>query len=280
MKLANLAGRAALVVGDRAIDLATVTDGDLGPDVQPLFARWPEVQAVAARLGADDGHPFDPALLGPPVPRPAQVFAIGLNYRAHAAESGMELPEVPATFTKFPACLNGPFGDVEVPTDTTDWEVELVVVIGELADRVAEGAAWDHVAGLTVGQDLSERTVQFAAGRQFSLGKSFRGFAPIGPWVVTPDELDNPDDLALGCSLNGETVQSSRTSDLVFTVPQLIAELSAVVPLLPGDLVFTGTPAGIGSARTPPRYLHPGDVLESWVEGIGSIRNTMVAARP
>ena len=277
MRLANLAGRAVVVVGDRAIDLATATDGKLGPDVQSLYARWPEVRAAAADLDVSAAQPFDPALLGPPVPRPAQVFAIGLNYRAHAEESGMELPEVPATFTKFPACLNGPFGNVEVPTDTTDWEVELVVVVGAPADRVAEGEAWDHVAGLAVGQDLSERTVQFAAGRQFSLGKSFRGFAPLGPWVVTPDELDDPDDLALGCAVNGETVQASRTSDLIFTVPELVAELSAVVPLQPGDLVFTGTPAGTGFARTPPRYLRPGDVLESWVEGIGSIRNTMVA---
>ncbi|MFI5045005.1 MAG: fumarylacetoacetate hydrolase family protein, partial [Acidimicrobiales bacterium] len=208
-----------------------------------------------------------------PVPRPRQVFAIGLNYRTHAEESGMAVPDVPATFTKFPASLSGPFDDIEIVGTTVDWEVELVVVIGRRADRVGEADAWDHIAGLTVGQDISDRTLQFAAGAQFSLGKSRRGFGPMGPWVVTTDELDNPDDLGLGCSVDGETVQDARTSDLIFNVPRLIAELSAVLPLLPGDVIFTGTPAGIGATRDPARFLQPGQVLETWVEGIGTIRN-------
>jgi 2-keto-4-pentenoate hydratase/2-oxohepta-3-ene-1,7-dioic acid hydratase in catechol pathway len=127
-----------------------------------------------------------------------------------------------------------------------------------------------------VGQDVSDRQLQFAAGMQFSLGKSRRGYGPIGPWVVTPDELADPDDLALGCSVDGETVQDARTSDLIFTVPRLVAELSAVLPLLPGDVIFTGTPAGVGMARQPARALQPGQVLESWIEGIGTIRNRCV----
>ena len=148
-----------------------------------------------------------------PVPRPRQVFAIGLNYAAHAAEAGVESPTFPPTFTKFPTCLTGPDATVELPSEFVDWEVELVVVIGRLAHEVAEGNGWSHVAGLTVGQDLSERIVQTRPpAPQFSLGKSFPGFGPIGPWVVTPDELDNPDDLALGCTVNGEEVQKSRTS--------------------------------------------------------------------
>jgi 2-keto-4-pentenoate hydratase/2-oxohepta-3-ene-1,7-dioic acid hydratase in catechol pathway len=212
-------------------------------------------------------------MLGCPVPRPRQVFAIGLNYRSHAEESGMAVPEVPATFTKFPASLAGPFDEVELVANTVDWEVELVVVIGRHADRVAVDAAWDHVAGVTVGQDLSDRALQFAAGMQFSLGKSRRGFGPMGPWVVTPDELADRDDLGLGCSVDGEVVQDARTSDLIFDVSQLIAELSAVLPLLPGDVVFTGTPSGVGMARQPPRALAPGQVLESWIESIGTIRN-------
>jgi 2-keto-4-pentenoate hydratase/2-oxohepta-3-ene-1,7-dioic acid hydratase in catechol pathway len=185
----------------------------------------------------------------------------------------LAVPEVPATFTKFPTSLAGPFDEVELVVDTVDWEVELVVVIGRRADRVQAAEAWDHVAGVTVGQDLSDRALQFAAGMQFSLGKSRRGFGPMGPWVVTPDELDNRDDLALGCSVDGEVVQDGRTSDLVFDVAQLIAELSAVLPLLPGDVIFTGTPSGVGMARQPPRALAPGQVLESWIEGIGTIRN-------
>jgi 2-keto-4-pentenoate hydratase/2-oxohepta-3-ene-1,7-dioic acid hydratase in catechol pathway len=201
------------------------------------------------------------------------VFAIGLNYRSHAEESGMALPAVPATFTKFPASLAGPFHDVELVGTNVDWEVELVAVVGRRADRVAEADGWSHIAGLTVGQDISDRDLQFAAGAQFSLGKSRRGFGPMGPWLVTPDELANPDDLALGCSVDGETVQDARTSDLIFDIPRLVAELSAVLPLLPGDVIFTGTPAGVGITRQPPRALQPGQVLETWIDGIGTIRN-------
>lgn len=189
----------------------------------------------------------------------------------------MAIPEVPATFTKYPASLGGPFDDIEIIGGSVDWEVELVAVIGRAADRVAESDAWDHVAGLTVGQDISDRALQFAAGMQFSLGKSRRGYGPMGPWLVTPDEVPDRDDLALGCSIDGETVQDGRTNDLVFGVARLVAELSAVLPLLPGDVIFTGTPAGVGMARKPPRSLQPGQVLETWIEGIGTIRSTCVA---
>lgn len=277
MLLANVAGRAALVVGEEGarevVDVATASNGALGPDLRGCYDRWDELLAFAASAPAPTGRLVE-ADLGCPVPEPRQVFAIGLNYRAHAEESGMEVPSVPATFTKYPASLAGPFDDVEVVGDAVDWEVELVAVIGRRADRVAEADGWSHVAGLTVGQDLSDRTLQFAAGAQFSLGKSRRGFGPMGPWVVTPDELEDPDDLGLGCSVDGEVVQDSRTSDLIFSVPRLVAELSAVLPLLPGDVIFTGTPAGVGFTRQPPRALRPGNVLETWIEGIGSMRNT------
>jgi 2-keto-4-pentenoate hydratase/2-oxohepta-3-ene-1,7-dioic acid hydratase in catechol pathway len=283
MRLANLAGRATLVVpgtDDRGVDVATVADSPFGPDVQALYDEWDAFRAFAVQLDLRDAAavPFEPSELRAPVPAPRQVFGIGLNYRSHAAESGMDLPTVPATFTKFPACITGPFADVELPNGTVDWEVELVVVIGRRADRVAAVDAWSHVAGLTIGQDLSDRVLQLAAGGQFSLGKSHRGFAPIGPWVVTADELADPDDLALGCSIDGATVQDARTSDLVFDVSQLIVELSAVVSLLPGDIIFTGTPGGVGFTRRPPRYLQPGESLESWIEGIGTIRNHFTAA--
>ena len=132
------------------------------------------------------------------------------------------------------------------------------------------------MAGLTVGQDVSDRHLQFAAGGQFSLGKSRRGYGPMGPWVVSPEDLPDPDDLGLGCSVDGETVQQGRTTDLVFSVPRLVAELSAVLPLLPGDVIFTGTPAGVGVTRQPPRFLQRGQTLESWVEGVGTIRNRCV----
>jgi 2-keto-4-pentenoate hydratase/2-oxohepta-3-ene-1,7-dioic acid hydratase in catechol pathway len=277
VRLANLRGRAALVVPAGAIDVARASAGAFGPDLRSVYEQWPAFRSWADGVEVAAAEPYEEAELASPSPEPRQVFAIGLNYRAHAEESGMTIPTVPATFTKFPESLTGPFADVELPAATVDWEVELVAVIGIRADRVAEADGWSHVAGLTVGQDLSERTMQFAAGSQFSLGKSYRGFGPMGPWLVTPDELADPDDLPLGCSIDGTVVQDARSNDLIFGIPRLIAELSAVVPLLPGDVIFTGTPSGVGFAAQPPRFLHPGEVVESWVGGIGTIRNRMVA---
>jgi 2,4-didehydro-3-deoxy-L-rhamnonate hydrolase len=276
MKLANLDGRAVIVLGDEVADVASASGGAFGPDPMGLYEQWAAFVEFAATVTSGTG-PLDETMLGTPVPRPRQVFAIGLNYRSHAEESGMAVPEVPATFTKFPSSLSGPFDDIEIIGDTVDWEVELVAVVGRTADRVVEADAWSHVAGLTVGQDISDRGLQFAAGMQFSLGKSRRGYGPIGPWLVTLDEVEDPDDLALGCSVDGETVQDARTSDLIFGVPSLIAELSGVLPLWPGDVIFTGTPAGVGMTRQPPRALRPGQVLETWIEGIGTIRNRCVA---
>jgi 2-keto-4-pentenoate hydratase/2-oxohepta-3-ene-1,7-dioic acid hydratase in catechol pathway len=276
MKLANLDGRLVVVLADGVADVATASDGRFGPDPMSAYDDWTAFATWASGVTETTG-PIDESRLGCPVPRPRQVFAIGLNYRSHAEESGMAVPDVPATFTKFPASLGGPFDDVELHGDTVDWEVELVAVVGDRADRVAEADGWRHIAGLTVGQDISDRSLQFAAGMQFSLGKSRRGYGPMGPWLVTPDEVPDPDDLALGCSVDGETVQDARTSDLIFTVPRLVAELSAVLPLLPGDVIFTGTPAGVGMASQPPRALRPGQVLESWIEGVGTIRNRCVA---
>ncbi len=275
MKIANANDRAVLVLEDGIADVATASGGRFGPDPMSLYDDWPAFLEFAATVTGATG-PLVEDDLRCPVPRPRQVFAIGLNYRSHAEESGMAVPAVPATFTKFPASLGGPFDDIEIPNESIDWEVELVVVMGREADRVARADAWSHVAGVTVGQDISDRHLQFAAGAQFSLGKSRRGYGPMGPWVVTPDALDDPDDLALGCSVDGETVQDARTSDLIFDVPDLVAELSAVLPLMPGDVIFTGTPAGVGFTRQPTRCLQPGQVLESWIEGIGTIRNRCV----
>lgn len=279
MRLANLAGRAVLVVGeDAAVDVHEASNGRFGPSTMEVLEDWGSFEAEAREYTSGVAQPFRTEDLGPPVPMPRQVFAIGLNYASHARESGIEVPGSPATFTKFPTCVTGPKAQVSLPCDTVDWEVELVAVIGRRADRVPAADAWWHVAGVTIGQDLSDRTLQFAAGNQFSLGKSHRGFAPSGPWIVTVDELVDPDDLALGCSVNGEERQRARTSDLIVGVPGLIAHLSSVTTLLPGDLIFTGTPSGVGMAMSPPRYLRPGDVIESWIEGVGTMTTTMVAA--
>jgi 2,4-diketo-3-deoxy-L-fuconate hydrolase len=276
MRVANADGRAVLIHGDGIVDIATASAGTLPDDPQALYDHWDAVRALADRITSADA-PLDVQRLEAPVPSPRQVFAIGMNYAAHAAEAGVENPSFPPTFTKFPTCLTGPDATVELPSEFVDWEVELVVVIGRHAYEVAEGDGWSHVAGLTVGQDLSERIVQTRPpAPQFSLGKSFPGFGPIGPWIITPDELDDPHDLALGCTVNGEEVQKSRTADLIFGVDALINRLSSITPLLPGDLIFTGTPSGVGGTRTPPRFLAAGDELVSTIEGIGTIRTHLV----
>src|SRR3954469_9923833 len=196
MRIAAVDDRLALLHGDLALDVERASDGRFGADPQAIYERWDEFAAWAE--GASGGEPY--ASLNAPVPRPRQVFALGLNYADHAAEAGFDLPPMPLTFTKFPSCLAGPEESVAVATPKVDWEVELVVAIGRRAHRASDG--WAHVAGLTVGQDLSAREVQLAGSPpQFSLGKSFPGFGPTGPWV----ETSRSDDLAISCTLNGET---------------------------------------------------------------------------
>ncbi|MGV9798435.1 fumarylacetoacetate hydrolase family protein [Mycobacterium sp. NPDC003449] len=276
MRIANLRDRLVLLTDGGAIDVHTASAGRFGPDPQAVFEDWPAF-AGWARTASGDGQPYAETELGAPVPRPAQVFGIGLNYVKHAAESGLPLPERPMVFTKFPSSITGPHGEIALSGNTVDWEVELVVVIGTSASRVTEADAWSHVAGLTVGQDISDRDVQQAGNpAQFSMGKSFPGYGPIGPALLTLDEFDDPDDLHVATRLNGATVQDSRTSDLVFSVPRLIAYLSGIVTLLPGDLIFTGTPEGVGLGRTPPSYLNAGDELVTSIERIGSMRHRLV----
>lgn len=281
MRLANVNGRAVLLTADdQGIDVARASAGKFGPALSQVYDDWAGFCAWAESAPTDTPVvTFERRELGSPSPAPRQVIAVGLNYRAHAAESGYDVPEqLPPTFTKFVSSLAGPDVEVVLPRDGhTDWEVELVAVIGQTATRVAEERAWECVAGLTVGQDLSERISQHAGpAAQFSLGKSFPNFAPVGPWLVTPDEVPDRDDLALGASIDGEVVQDGRTRDLIFSVPSLISKLSETITLLPGDLVFTGTPAGVGFGRTPKRFLQPGEELRSWIEGIGEMRQVFV----
>src|SRR5580704_9333799 len=268
-----------LLTAAGAVDVARASDGRFGPAPQSGYDRWADLAAWAAAAGTLDAEPFDVALLDAPSPVPRQAFGIGLNYGDHAAEAGMSVPRQPSVFTKFPSCLTGTYGEIEVPPDShTDWEVELVAVIGTAARHVPEARAWDHVAGLTVGQDVSERKTQLSGGApQFSLGKSFPGFGPTGPWLVTPDELADPMDLELRCSVDGRTLQDGRTRDMIFSVPELVARISAVCPIMAGDLIFTGTPSGVGMGRKPPEFLRPGTTLVSTIEGVGELRNALVA---
>ena len=275
MRIGNLSDRLVLITNEGAIDVEEASAGRFGPDSQAVYERWAEFESWAASAGTDGAMPFRADELGPPAPRPAQVFAIGANYRSHAEEGGLTEPEWPMVFAKYVSSFTGPVSEIDLPTGAVDWEVELVFVIGRLARNVPEQHAWDHVAGLTVGQDLSERELQLRGEfPQMSMAKSLPGFSPVGPFLVTPDSLDDPNDLAISCALNGETMQDARTRDLTFSVPRLVADLSAWLPLRPGDVVFTGTPAGVGLARKPPRFLRPGDELVSEIEGIGSMRHT------
>ncbi|HEY2706075.1 MAG TPA: fumarylacetoacetate hydrolase family protein [Candidatus Dormibacteraeota bacterium] len=277
MRVANVRGRLSLLTDEGAVDVAAASAGRFGPDPQSVWSDWGRFVDWAAALGPQPAAAYAPENLRPPVPRPGQIFAIGLNYWDNAEEAELDLPDHPVTFTKFPSCITGPWTTLALPSDRVDWEVELVVVVGREAHRIDAARAWSVVAGVTVGQDLSERDVQHRPpAPQFCLGKSFPGFGPIGPAVVTIDELPDPDDLELGCRINGEELQRGRTSSMIFTVPELVGRLSEIVTLRPGDLIFTGTPAGVGAVRTPPRYLRPGDVLESYVTGVGEMRHPLV----
>jgi 2-keto-4-pentenoate hydratase/2-oxohepta-3-ene-1,7-dioic acid hydratase in catechol pathway len=278
MRIANLAGRLVLLLGGGAVDVATASGGRFAADPAAVFGRWDELLAWSAGVAAA-AVPYDEAELRNPVPAARQVFAVALNYRPHAAEAGYVEPDRPLVFTKFPSCLTGPYGTIELPPGTVDWELELVAVVGRPAHRVPAADGWAPIVAVTVGQDLSERRTQLA-GRpaQFSLGKSYPGFGPIGPALVSLDELPDRDDLALTCELSGETVQADRTANMIFSVPELVEFISAVCPLWPGDLIFTGTPAGVGNRRTPPRFLTPDDVLVSRIGHVGEMRHRFRAA--
>jgi 2,4-didehydro-3-deoxy-L-rhamnonate hydrolase len=289
MRLANIGGRPSLVVAGGYRDVAAASDGRYdGYDA--VFADWPGFRAWAETVTGDAPDTTGEVEVGPAAPRPRQVFGVGFNYAAHVAElsapAGTSAPgepeakALPLIFTKFPSSITGPTGDVELPDAYSDFEVELVVAIGTAADRVSVDDAWSHVAGLLVGQDISARRVQFRGPEQHVIAKSFRTFAPLGPYLVTPDELPDPTDLRLQCWVNGDLRQSASTLDMIYPVAELVALLSAVTTLLPGDLIYTGTPAGVGGLENPPRYLAPGDVIVSEVEGLGRTENHCVAGRP
>jgi 2-keto-4-pentenoate hydratase/2-oxohepta-3-ene-1,7-dioic acid hydratase in catechol pathway len=280
MRLGVIDNRAALLDGSHrhGLDVATASGGKFGPDITRIYPVWDEFASWARTVDASAGDPIDAADLQNPVPEPRQVFAIGLNYAEHAAESKYAVPDFPPVFTKYRTSLAGPRGTVELTGPKVDWEVELVAVIGRHAHRVDASDGWDHVAALTVGQDISDRETQFNAHPpQFSLGKSYPGYAPMGPVVVSPDEFPDRDDIELGCDINGEQVQKGRTSEMIFSVAQLVSRLSHITPLLPGDVIFTGTPAGVGMGRSPQRFLVDGDVLTSRISGIGDIEQRFVA---
>ena len=279
MRLVNFEGRLGFDVVGQFVDLEQASQGRISSDPMASFSSWVEIRRLASeQTVAGAGRMIVPERLGPPVPRPSQVFAIGLNYRDHAEEAGLPIPAQPMVFTKFPSCLAGPNTAVPLTSDRVDWEVEQVVVIGRETHRVRAGNAWEFVAGFCVGQDVSDRALQFAdKPPQFSLGKSAPCFGPLGPALVSLDEIVDRDDMKLRCSIDGESVQDSSTKNLIFAVPDLIAHLSRYCVLRPGDLIFTGTPGGVGSVRTPRRYLKVGETIVSEIDGVGRLSNRCVA---
>lgn len=275
-QLANVNGRAVLVSGDQYFDVATLSGGVLPSDLMEVLARADELRSLATTLGAAaaTGRLAD-VELGPPVPRPQKSFGVGLNYLGHAQESNMELPKNPMVFTKFPSCIVGPFADVHMRGDAVDYEGELVVVIGQGGRDIPIEKAWQHVVGLTVGQDISDRKVQMSAKPpHFDLGKSFDTFGPIGPVLVSTDSFVDPNTLHITTFVNDEKRQDASTSQLIFNVPFLISYLSGITTLVTGDIIFTGTPDGVG--MTQGKLLQDGDVITTTIEGIGTMKNRCV----
>jgi len=278
-RLATIQNRAVLVQNAGVYDLEKHSTGRFSADPMQALERFRELHEIAEALPDVPDGAVSVAELGICVPRSQKIFAVGLNYRAHARETERQPPATPLVFAKFRNCLAGPSDDIILRGATTDWEAELVVVMGTRARDISRAKAWDHVAGLTCGQDLSDRETQFANDPpHFDLGKSFDGYGPIGPYVVSADQLEErAADLEITCKVNGELRQHARTSDMIFTVADLVAHISSVCTFEPGDLIFTGTPSGVG--RTTGTYLQPGDTVTTTIEGIGTLTNRCVAER-
>ena len=273
-RLANHNSRAVLIDGDGWHDLAAATGGAFSGDPMEAVRRHAELHDVSLAGRSPDGRVAD-AVLAAPVPEPRCVFAIGLNYADHAGEADMDLPENPLVFTKFPSCLSGPTADIELNSGAADYEAELVVVIGTGGRDIAPGDAWDHVMGFTIGQDISDRALQFAAQPpHFDLGKSRDTYGPCGPAVVSSDLVTDPGNLTITCDVNAERRQTGNTGQLIFDVPTLISYISSILTLEVGDLIFTGTPEGVGAMQGS--FLSPGDVIETTIDGLGSMRIVFV----
>lgn len=245
----------------------------LGGDGLERLARWMASESARAPVVAADVR------LGPPITRPSKIVCVGLNYRDHAKESGMAVPAEPVLFFKSTTALVGPNDDVIIPKGSTktDWEVELAIVIGKRASYVPEADAMQHVAGYVLHNDYSERVFQLERGGQWVKGKSCDTFAPLGPFLATPDEIGDVHDLRLWLTVNGETKQDGSTRDLVFGVPTLVSYISQFMTLLPGDVISTGTPAGVAMGHKPVRFLQAGDVVELGIDGLGSSRQRLRA---
>lgn len=272
---AGLEKTAVLLADGRRLDVSAAF-----PDYDEKFFATDGLDRLAAWLAspAAASAPLVPAgvRLGPPLARPSKIICIGLNYRDHAAESGMATPAEPVVFFKSTTALVGPDDDLVIPrgSEKTDWEVELAVVIGRVTRHVSVADAPACIAGYTLHNDYSERAWQLERGGQWVKGKSADTFAPLGPWLVTADEVPDSSNLRLWLTVNGRKFQDGNTSNLIFDVPFVVSYLSQFMTLLPGDVISTGTPAGVGLGQKPPLYLKPGDVVELGIDGLGTQRQT------
>ncbi len=276
MKIARFrqdgADRVGVIIGDK------IVDAGVGDDMMALIRDWDAVRPRLEGLDADAAIPLADVTLAAPLARPGKIFAIGLNYADHIDESNMETPQRQVWFTKAQTSINGPFDPILIAknTFTADYEVELVAVVGKGGKHIAAADAPAAIFGYCVGNDVTERMWQHA-GPQWSLGKSFDTHAPIGPWITTADAVADPHALDLRCLVNGETRQTSNTRHLVFDLWHQVEHLSAAMTLEPGDLIFTGTPGGVGAAMDPRQFLKAGDVVRCEIEGLGHIEGAMEA---
>ena len=217
--------------------------------------------------------------IGPPISRPSKIVCVGLNYAKHAAESGMKIPDEPVLFFKSSSAITGPYDPIIIPKNSskTDWEVELAIVIGKRASYVSKEDALNYIAGYVLHNDVSEREFQIERSGQWVKGKSCDSFAPIGPFIATADEIENPNNLNLWLKVNGEEMQNSNTSDFIFNIEEVVSYISQFMTLMPGDIISTGTPFGVGLGLNPPKYLKEGDIVELGIEGLGISKQTCIA---
>ena len=273
---ANINGRSALVQGDAFFDLATIANGAVSPNPMEAIQNSALLHQYAAQLG--DYEPsgiIANADVCAPIPHPRNSYGVGLNYQLHVEEAASKTPSTPMVFTKFPSCISGPTDDVIMRSDECDYEGELLVVIGKDGKNIAKKEAWSHILGLSVGQDFSDRGVQYKdQPAQFNLGKSFDTFGPTGPYLVSTDSFTDPGDLEIRTTVNGEVRQSDRTSNMIFDIPTLVSYISSITALAVGDIIFSGTPEGVGFRNGS--FLKDGDIVETTIEGIGTMRNRCV----
>ncbi len=274
-KLGSNSGKAIFIKDDKYYDISLISNGDISSNSIEALSDTEKLSQLYSKL--TDYEPsgnLSDINLGPPL-IPTNVFAVGLNYKKHAEESNLELPPFPMIFTKHSTCISGPKSDICMKSDMVDYEAELVFVIGKGGKDISKEDAWDHVAGLCAGQDISDRPVQFhATPPQFNLGKSFDTFGPIGPYIVSTDLFNDKESLKLQCWVNDELRQETLTNDLIFDIPYLISYISEFITLNTGDVIFTGTPEGVGA--TQGKFLKDGDILKTTIEGIGTLENKCV----